>query len=168
MADPHFRFLADVPGHRLRVERAFAADRATVWACYTRAELLERWFAPAPLTTKTAHMGFREGGYWHYAMIDPEGNEYWGRTDYETIEPTTRYTGRDAFTDASGAPNADMPAAKLETMFEARGDETLVKTTIDYASPEDLQKVIDMGMEEGIASAYENLDAVIAKRTAKG
>lgn len=167
-ADLHFQFLADVPGHTLRIKRAFAADRATVWDCYTRADLLEQWFAPSPFTTKTAHMDFREGGYWHYAMMDPEGTEYWGRTDYETIEPTTRYTGRDAFTDAEGAPNEDMPIANMEVAFEEVGDQTLVRTTIEYASPEDLQKVIDMGMEEGVASAQDNLDTLIAKLTSKG
>lgn len=166
--DLQFQFMADVPGHTLRIKREFAGPRPVVWDCYTKQDLLERWFAPKPLTTKTAHMDFREGGHWHYAMVDPDGTEYWGRTDFVTIDPIERYTSRDAFSDATGAPNPEMPVADWEITFDEHGAHTLVRTVIAYASPEDLQKVIDMGMEAGIAATFDTLDTLIDTLSAKG
>jgi hypothetical protein len=32
-------------------------------------------------------MEFRDGGYWHYAMITPDGDEYWNRLDYQSASP---------------------------------------------------------------------------------
>ena len=167
-ADLYFQFLADMPGHTLRIKRAFAAERALVWDCNTKSELLDRWFAPAPLTTKTQHMDFRPGGYWHYAMVTPDGTEYWGRTDFREIEPIERYTARDAFSDASGAPNTDMPIADWDVSFHDEGDQTLVRTIVTYASAEDLQKVIDMGMEAGMTATFDKLDTLLATLTDKG
>ncbi|MDX5152197.1 MAG: SRPBCC domain-containing protein, partial [Acidiferrobacterales bacterium] len=94
-----FDFLVDKKANTITVKREFAAKRQMVWDCYTRSELLDRWFAPKPLTTKTKHMDFREGGYWHYAMIMPDGQEYWSRQDYVSIQPIEHYTARDGFTD---------------------------------------------------------------------
>ena len=167
-ADLHFRFLADVQAHTLTITRAFAADRATVWACYTTSELLDRWFAPAPMTTKTKHMEFREGGYWHYAMVAPDGTEYWGRIDYCEIDPIDRYTARDAFSDASGRPNTDMPIADWVVSFADKGDQTLVRIIVTYASAAELQTVIDMGMEAGMTATFDKLDSLIATLARKG
>lgn len=32
-------------------------------------------------------MEFKEGGHWIYAMIEPNGTEYWGRMNYLKISP---------------------------------------------------------------------------------
>ncbi len=66
----------------LTIRREFFGRPATGWDCYTKRELLDQWFAPKPLTTKTKSMDFREGGHWHYAMVEPNGTEYWGLTEY--------------------------------------------------------------------------------------
>ena len=40
-------------------------------------------------------------------------------------------------------------------------DRTLVTTLVQYASPDDLQKSIDMGLEGGMASTSERLDELL-------
>lgn len=160
--DPKLFFAADTRDGKLTIRRDFAAPRPLVWDCHTKVELLEKWFAPKPLTTKTAHFDFSEGGTWHYAMVMEDGTEYWGLTEYKTITPIEGYTTRDYFADASGTPNADLPGADWVVRFEDGGDKTTVRTKITYASADDLQKVIDMGMEEGITSTFETLDDLLA------
>jgi len=54
-----FDFLEDKRKSSITVKREFAAKRQLVWDCHTKRELLDRWFAPKPLTTKTKHMEFR-------------------------------------------------------------------------------------------------------------
>lgn len=159
--DLDFRFAADIPGRSIRITREFAANRRMVWDCHTKAELLDRWFAPAPLTTRTSHMDFREGGYWHYAMITPDGTEHWNRVDFKTIEPIERYTTADAFADETGTPNPDMPSAEWDVRFEDAGAHTIVRIVVTYPSEADLQKVIEMGMEQGMAATLQKLDALL-------
>jgi uncharacterized protein YndB with AHSA1/START domain len=59
-----FDFIVDKEKNTLTVKREFAANRQLVWDCHTKSELLDQWFAPKPLTTKTKSMAFRDGGHW--------------------------------------------------------------------------------------------------------
>ena len=163
--DLRFQFSGDTTTGVLTVRREFAARRALVWDCHTQSELLDKWFAPKPMTTLTKSMDFREGGHWHHAMIDTDGTHYWGRLDYVTIDPTTGYTTRDAFTDETGVPNAQLPISDWRTSFTDTDKGTLVENIIDYGSPEALQTVIDMGMQAGMTTTFEKLDELLDDMT---
>lgn len=158
-----FDFLADKEKNTLTLRREFAAGRQLVWDCYTKSELLDQWFAPEGLTTKTKSMDFREGGHWIYAMIDPSGTEYWSRTDYLTVSPIDNYTALDAFCNDKGEINTDLPRAKWNVTFTDKGENTLVETVVMYNSLADLETVINMGMEEGMISTLAKLDKLLAK-----
>lgn len=160
-ADLQFDFLPNPEMSVLTVKREFAGKRQLVWDCHTKSELLDRWFAPKPLTTKTKHMDFREGGYWLYAMVEPGGQEYWGRLDYQAIRPIDNYQALDGFSDETGALNPNLPRARWDVTFTDAPVGTLVSTVVAYNSPEDLQKVIDMGMKEGLTSTLERLDELL-------
>jgi uncharacterized protein YndB with AHSA1/START domain len=159
--DLRFDFVADMTKHSITVKREFAAKRQLVWDCYTKQELLDQWFAPKPLTTKTKHMEFKEGGYWHYAMVMPDGQEFWSRQDYQTINPIDGYVALDAFSDETGAVNPDLPRARWDVGFTDLQARTLVTTIVLYKSAEDVQKVIDMGLKDGLASTLERLDELL-------
>ncbi len=159
--DPKFVFFADTTNNTITIKREFAGKRQLVWDCYTKSELLDRWFAPSPLTTKTKHMDFREGGYWHYAMVEPQGQEYWSRIDYLTIDPISNYTARDGFTDETGVINPDMPRSNWDVTFSDVAERTLVVTIVSYDSADDLEKVIAMGLKEGLASTLDRLDELL-------
>ncbi len=158
-----FDFAVDKAQSKLTVKREFAAKRPLVWDCYTKAELLDQWFAPKPLTTKTKHMEFKVGGYWHFAMLMPDGQAFWNRQDFRAINPIDSYAVLDCFSDESGAVNPDMPRAQWKIAFTDAGAKTLVTTVVQYQSPEDVQKVIDMGMKDGLASTLERLDELLVK-----
>lgn len=159
-----FDFFVDKGKGVLTVNREFAAKRQLVWDCYTKSELLDQWFAPKPLTTRTASMDFREGGHWHYAMIH-DSQEFWARMDYQTITPIDNYTGLDGFCDASGALNPSLPRAHWDVTFSDRGARTLVETVVSYGSADALQQVLDMGMKEGLTSTLQRLDELLLTLT---
>jgi uncharacterized protein YndB with AHSA1/START domain len=156
-----FEFLVEQEQNRITVKREFAARRQLVWDCHTKSELLDQWFAPKPLTTKTKHMEFKEGGYWHFAMIAPDGQAFWSRQDYQTINPIDGYVAFDGFSDESGAVNHDMPRARWEVAFTDSEKNTLVTTVVSYDSPDDVQKVINMGLKDGMTSTLERLDELL-------
>lgn len=160
-ADFQFDFLVNKDKNTITIKREFAAKRQLVWDCYTKSELLDRWFAPKPLTTKTRFMDFSEGGHWHYAMVEPNGQEYWGRMDYQTIQPIDNYTSLDGFCDETGALNPELPRSKWNVSFSDLAAHTLVETVVSYTSSEALQQVIEMGLKEGLTSTLERLDELL-------
>jgi uncharacterized protein YndB with AHSA1/START domain len=160
-ADLQFDFLVDEAKSTITIKREFAARRQLVWDCYTKSELLDKWFAPKPLTTKTKSMDFRAGGHWHYAMVEPNGQHYWGRLDYQTIHPIDNYTALDGFCDESGTLNPDLPRSKWNVTFSDAATHTLVQTVVAYGSSEALQQVINMGLKEGLTSTLERLDELL-------
>ena len=159
--DLRYDFDVDMPTHRLTVVREFDAPLPRVWDCHTRSELLDQWFAPPPLTTVTRNFDFRDGGHWHYAIVDPDGNEYWSLVEYLTITPQRGYLSRDYFVDAERRVNPEMPGANWDVTFEDHGARSIVRTVVTYASEADLQTVIDMGMREGLSLTLERLDDLL-------
>jgi uncharacterized protein YndB with AHSA1/START domain len=161
MNNLQFDFIADKVKNTLTIRREFMAGRQLVWDCYTKSELLDQWFAPKPLTTKTKTMAFEEGGCWHYAMVEPSGTEYWGLTEYITIKPIDSYTALDAFSDANGDINPKLPRAKWNVIFTDKEENTLVETVVTYNSLADLETVVNMGMKEGMTATLEKLDELL-------
>ena len=160
-----FDFIVDKENNHLTLRREFLANRQFVWDCYTKSELLDQWFSPKPMTTKTKAMEFREGGHWHYAMVDPNGTEYWGYTEYQTIKPIDFYNSLDAFSNEQGEINKDYPRAKWKVTFTDKAENTLVETLVQYNSLQDLETVIQMGMEQGMKMTLEKLDELLATLT---
>lgn len=158
-----FDFVADKTNNTITMKREFLADRRLVWDCYTKSELLDQWFAPAPLTTKTSSMDFREGGHWLYAMVEPDGKEYWGRMDYQEIRPIEGYKGLDGFCDNNGVLNPELPRAKWNATFSDFDENTMVHMMVTYDSLADLETVINMGMQEGMVSTLQKLDDLLSK-----
>lgn len=156
-----FDFLVDKEKNTLTIRREFLAKRQLVWDCYTKSELLNRWFAPKPLSTKTKSMDFREGGHWHYAMVEPDGKEYWGWTEYVKIQPIDFYTSLDAFSNEEGEINQDLPQAEWLVTFTDIDDNALVETIVTYDSLADLETVIQMGMKEGMIATFEKMDELL-------
>ena len=160
-----YDFDADRDAARITIRRAFAAPRDLVWTCYTQADLLDRWYAPAPLTTETKSMEFREGGHWHFAMITPEGDRYWSRFDFDSIDPKESMVYRDGFSDADGRVSPDMPRSEATMSFEDSPEGTIVHTVVRYASPEDVDKVVGMGLKQGLEATMGKLDDLLAELT---
>lgn len=156
-----FDFSVDKENHTITVTREFAAARALVWDAYTRSEILELWWAPRPWKAKTKTMDFREGGHWHYAMVGPEGQEHWAWADYKNIKPQERFTGLDAFADAEGNVNKDLPQSRWDVTFTDNGEITLVNFHIVYPDLAQLQATLEMGFKEGLAMAMEGLDELL-------
>ena len=163
MPDLHYSFKADMQTNQITIRREFDAPKTLVWDCYTKAELLDQWFAPEPFTAKTRSMEFREGGHWHFAMVGPDGGEHWVRFDYEKINPKDHYRAQDAFSDAQGGINRDLPVSTWEVTFKDDTPRTLVQIVATYDSPEALQQIVNMGMKEGLEATLAALDTLLEK-----
>lgn len=157
-----FDFSVDKENKTITVKREFAAELPLVWDAYTKPEILDQWWAPKPWKARTKTMDFREGGYWLYAMVGPQGEEHWARADFKTIKIRKSYTGLDAFSDAEGNLNKDLPQSKWEVTFTDKGPVTFVEYEITYDDLAQLEATLKMGFKEGLTMAMEGLDEVLA------
>jgi len=155
-------FSVDKENNQIRVEREFEAPLDKVWAAYTQSHLLDQWWAPKPWQAQTKKMDFREGGYWLYAMIGPDGTKMWSRADYKSILPLKRFTGNDSFCDEEGNIDEKFPTAFWTVDFIEKPRVTRLYFEITFNEFADLEKYIEMGFKEGFTAALENLDKLLA------
>lgn len=159
-----FDFTVDKTENTINIKREFAADRSTVWDCYTKSELLDQWWMPKPWRSRTKSMDFREGGKWHYAAVGPNGEEHWSITSYLKIDPEKMFLANDAFGDADGNINPQMPQSKWTMNFSDMQENTLVHGIMQFPDLAQLEQTIAMGFKEGLIMAMESLDLMLAKR----
>lgn len=153
-----FDFAVNKEKHSVHVTREFAGELELIWDAWTKAELLDQWWAPAPYKTKTKKMDFRAGGIWLYAMVAPSGEENWGREDYTAVELHRRFSALDGFCNAEGELTAGFPRASWTNTFDGDGERTTVRIDIQYENLADLEKVISFGFKEGLTATLDNLD----------
>lgn len=145
-----------------RMERVFAAPRERVFAALSSCEAVSQWWAPRPWRVSSCEMDFRVGGTWLYCMEGPDGTQAWGRQVYEEIVAPERIVAIDSFTDAEGTVNPDLPSQRFRyDLVEVEGGTRLVNTAF-YERAEDLQTVLDMGMELGATMAWDQLAELLA------
>ncbi|MBP7924404.1 MAG: SRPBCC domain-containing protein [Saprospiraceae bacterium] len=157
-----FDFSVNRENNTINVKRVFAAALPLVWDAYTNREILDQWWAPKPWKARTKSMDFREGGQWLYAMVGPHGEEHWAIATYTNIEFQKHFTGLDAFTDAEGTINNDLPKSRWEVHFSDLGHHTRVEMRISYDDLAQLEATIQMGFKEGLSMAMEGLDELLA------
>ncbi|MDD4921250.1 MAG: SRPBCC domain-containing protein [Bacteroidales bacterium] len=146
----------------ITVKREFAAERSRVWDAYTKSEILDRWWAPKPWKARTKTMDFRNGGHWIYAMVGPNGEEHWAREDYHDIQFQKKFSGHDAFADADGNIDKELPQSEWVITFTDKGQSTLVAFCITFDNLAQLETTIQMGFKEGLSMAMEGLDELLA------
>lgn len=162
MKKPIFDFIVDKETNTVYVKKEFAVELALVWDAYTKPELLDQWWAPKPWVSKTKSMEFKEGGRRLYAMCGPEGEEHWALADFTSISPKTNFKFLDAFCDATGNLNNEMPRSHWNVDFVDKGNSTVVDIAIKHETLADLEGIIAMGFKEGFTMALNNLDEIFA------
>jgi len=153
----------DLRNNKVYVVREFDASLEEVWRAWTESELLDLWWAPKPWKARTKHMDFREGGHWLYVMEGPKGEKSWCRNDYKSIVTHESITAVDAFCDENGVISTDFPQMYWDNEFLATDSGSKVVVEIKFDSAADLQKVVQMGFEEGFTAALGNLDELLAR-----
>lgn len=138
----------------------FDAARDLVWDAYTKSELLDRWWAPKPFSSRTAVMDFRVGGRRFYAMVSPEGQERWVLQQYKSITPKTNFKLFNAFSDEN--ENLELPGSDWDLNFSEENGTTKVHISIYNESLERLERMIEMGVIQGMEAQLKNLEELLA------
>jgi uncharacterized protein YndB with AHSA1/START domain len=146
------------------VSREFDAPIEKVWQAYTDSSLLDQWWGPSPWRAETKRMNFKPGGYWLYAMVGPGGERHWARMNYIAIDHLKGYDIEDVFCDEDGNLNTDLPVSRGRMSFVKTVNGTRVDFKMIYASETDVQKIVEMGFEQGITVCLDQLEELLKKQ----
>jgi uncharacterized protein YndB with AHSA1/START domain len=154
-----FDFTVDKTTKTVVINREFDANLSLVWDAFTKPEILDQWWAPQPFKSKTKIMDFKVGGRRFYAMVSPEGQEYWSIQKYTSISPKTNFKMLNAFADKD--ENPDLPGSDWDLNFNEQNGTTKVRITIKNESLARLEKMIEMGFREGITMTLNSLENLL-------
>ena len=143
------------------VSREFKTTLKNIWKGFTDSEILDQWWGPSPWHAETKSMNFTVGGFWLYAMVGPEGEKHWGRMNYSEIDLHKSFNIEDVFCDENGKVNPELPASKGQILFTETKNGVHVDFKMMYPTKDDLQKLVEMGFEEGITIGMDQLDSFI-------
>jgi uncharacterized protein YndB with AHSA1/START domain len=153
-------FIVNKETKTVLITKEFDASRDLVWDAYTKAELLDQWWAPKPMTSRTTVMNFEVGGRRFYAMVSPEGQERWVVQKYTSITPKTNFKIFNAFADKD--ENLELPGSDWDLNFSQQDGTTKVTISIYNESLERLERMIEWGFREGTIAQFKNLEDLLA------
>src|SRR5215831_1108917 len=159
-----FNFTVNKEAKTVFIEREFAAELSLVWDAFTKQEILDQWWAPEPLQSKTKVMDFKVGGRRFYAMVWPNGEEHWSLQKYTSITPKTNFKFFNVFADKD--ENPELPGSDWDLNFSEQDGITTVRVTIYNESFERMEKLMD-GFKQGFTmtlNSLENLLATLSQR----
>jgi uncharacterized protein YndB with AHSA1/START domain len=151
----------DLPNKTLHVIREFKGTVERVWAAWTQAELLDKWWAPRPWKAVTQSMDFKPGGVWLYYMLGPEGERHYCRVDFTAIEPGKSFSATSNFCDENGNITDGMPTMYWKTDFNSTATGSKADVKLSFESETALETILQMGFEGGFTMALGNLDELL-------
>src|SRR6476660_6233602 len=160
-----FDFTVDKSKKTVYITREFDAELSLVWDAFTKAELIDQWIAPKPMTAKTKYQDFKVRGKRFYAMVSPEGQERWAIQEYTSITPKTNFKMYNAFADKDETP--ELPGSEWNHTFSEQNGRTKVSITIYNESLARMEKMIEMGFTEGFKMSMNNLENLLASLSQK-
>ncbi len=156
-----FDFSVDKKTKTITVKREFAASLPSVWDAWTNANILDKWWASKGWVCQTKSMKFKEGGFRHYMVRGPEGEEHWSIMNYTNIQLHKEFSGTECFADENAMLNKDIPQSEFRIVFEEKNGRTFIEHFTTYLNLEDLEASLKYGFKEGTIDAFERLDETL-------
>lgn len=151
----------DPTGRTLTITAAFDAPVARVWQVWSDPRQLERWWGPPSYPATFVAHELAPNGRAAYYMTGPDGTRYHGWWHVRTVDAPHGFTFDDGFADDEGRPDDAMPVTLVAVRIEAQGARTIVTITSTFASVEDMERLLAMGMDEGMAAALGQVDELL-------
>ncbi|HWV56542.1 MAG TPA: SRPBCC family protein [Longimicrobiales bacterium] len=153
-SDPEALTLEVVGDYPVPVER--------LWAAYADPRQLERFWGPEQWPATFTRHDMAPGGWSKYHMTGPDGTVSRGWWRFLAVEPGRRFEVEDGFADENGEPDTSMPSMRMVFNFESTPTGSRMTSVTTFPDLETMQKLVEMGMMEGMKSALGQLDDVLA------
>lgn len=152
----------DRDGLTLTFVTVFEATPERVWQVWEDPRQLERWWGPPTWPATFTRHEARPGGESRYYMTGPDGETAAGWWRTVSVDPPHGYEFDDGFSLPDGEPDESMPSMHMSVRLEADGPTTRMTIVSSYASLEQFDRVLAMGMREGMTGALTQVAGVLA------
>lgn len=151
----------DTEALNLTIVAEFDASVDRLWQVWEDPRQLERWWGPPTYPATFDHHDFVPGGKAAYYMTGPDGSKSRGWWQFTAINPPTHLEFDDGFADENGDPMDDMGITHGVVTLEAVDGRTRMTIVSSFESLDQLETMIEMGMEEGIKEAMGQIDSIL-------
>ena len=138
----------------------FDAPIEQVWELWSDPRKLERWWGPPGYPATFERHDLTAGGGATYFMSGPDGDA-WGTWHVTALDPPVLLAFTDAFADEDGTPLPDMPTHEVTVRLTDRDGGTRMELRSTLGSREDMDRLVRMGMVEGLEQAVGQMDALL-------
>lgn len=164
VATTEAKFDKDLANKKITVTKHFNARPEVLWQAWTKKDVLDQWWAPKPWRAETSKLELQEGGTWQYAMVGPENERHYAKVQYTKVQAPKTLEGIDAFTDEKGFVNAELPQTHWKVDFRSAGAGTDLKVVMTSKTENAIEKLLEMGFEEGFTLGLNNLDEYLEQQ----
>jgi uncharacterized protein YndB with AHSA1/START domain len=147
------------PALDLMIERTLDVPPALVWRAWTEPEHLKQWFCPAPWSVSHAEIDLRPGGRFNTTMRSPEGEEHPSLGCFLEVVPGELLVFTDALSEGYRPVGAGFMTGAVQ--IDAEGSGTRYRWLAKHTDAEARQKHVDMGFNDGWATAADQMVAHI-------
>jgi uncharacterized protein YndB with AHSA1/START domain len=141
----------------------FDAPAERVWDLWADPRRLERWWGPPSHPATFEQHGLTPGTKVTYFMTGPEGDRHHGYWEITSAEPPRFLGFIDGFADADGEPVTEMGTGTVEMELRDHEGGTRMQLLSRFASREQMEQMLEMGMEQGLTEAVGQMDALLAE-----
>jgi uncharacterized protein YndB with AHSA1/START domain len=139
----------------------FDAPVERVWELWADPRQLERWWGPPSYPATFEKHDLSPGGEMAYYMTGPDGDQPHGWWRIESVDAPTSLEFTDGFADEDGTPNDEMPTIRVRVELSERDGGTRMQTRSTFESREEMDKLVEMGIVEGLRAAAGQMDALL-------
>ena len=133
-----------------------------VWQVWADPRQLERWWGPPTWPATFVEHDVVVGGLSHYFMTGPEGEQMHGWWRFTALDEPNALAFEDGFADAAGTPDRSMPTTKARVWLAPTAAGTRMTVVSGFATAEQMQQLVAVGMVEGITGAMSQIDDILA------
>ena len=154
----------DTEALAMTITAEFDAPIERVWQMWENPRQLERWWGPPTYPATFTTHELRPGAQSDYYMTGPNGEQPRGWWMIVEVQPPSRIVLRDGFADEHGQPDPTFPEGIMRVFMEDIGDgRTRMSINSEFPSAEAMEKLLAMGMEDGMKQAVGQIDAILAE-----
>jgi uncharacterized protein YndB with AHSA1/START domain len=146
------------------IMKVFNVEVSEVWNHFTKAELIDQWWAPNPWKCKTLNMDFTPEGFWNYAMISPENEKNFSGVQFHEINFHRSFDYSAFFTDANGNINKKLSSSNWLLGFTGVEEGTKLTVNIHFKTTDDMTAILEMGFEDGFKMGLNQLENLLNKK----
>ncbi len=148
----------------LTLDAEFDAPAERIWQLWADPRQLERWWGPPTYPATFTKHDLAPGSRIEYHMTGPAGDQPKGYWDIVEVSPPHRLVFRDGFANDDGSPNTEFPQGSvLVTIEEIGAGRTRMSIQDTSPTPEVMEQLLAMGMEQGLTEAVGQIDAILAE-----